>query len=80
MVRLKDKVAPISGAITGFGRTSVLLFAEEGDVVVDVNVEDASDLVDEIEGTCRQALFRDTGAALWFTDVVQPFDGPDPAV
>ena len=80
MVRLKDKVAPISGAVTEFGRTSVLLFAEEGDVVVDVNVEDASDLVAEIEGMCRQALFQDTGEALWFNDVVQPFDGPNPAV
>ena len=80
MVRLKDKVAPIFGAGTGFGRTSVLLFAEEGDVVVDVNVEDASDLVAEIEGMCRQTLFQDTGEALWVTDVVQPFDGPNPAV
>ena len=80
MVRLKDKGAPIPGAVTGFGRTSVLLFAEEGDVVVDVNVEDAFDLVDEIEGMCRQALFKDTGEALWFNDVVQPFDGPNPAV
>ena len=80
MVRLKDKVAPISGAVTGFRRTSVLLFAEEGDVVVDVNVEDASDLVAGIEGMCRQALFQDTGEALWFNDVVQPFDGPNPAV
>ena len=49
-------------------------------MVVDVNVEDASDLVAEIEGMCRQALFQDTGEALWFTDVVQPFDGPNPAV
>ena len=80
MVSLKDKGAPISAAVTGFGRTSVLLFAEEGDVVVDVNVEDASDLVAEIEGMCRQALFQDTGEALWFNDVVQPFDGPNPAV
>jgi len=80
MVRLKDKVAPFSGAVTGFGRTSVLLFAEEDDVVVDVNVEDASDLVAEIESMCRQALFQDSGEALWFADVVQPFDGPNPAV
>ena len=80
MVPLKDKGAPISGAVTEFGRTSVLLFAEEGDVGVDVNVEDASDLVDEVEGMCRQALFQDTGEALWFTDVVQPFDGPNLAV
>ena len=80
MVYLRDKIAPISGAVTGFGRTSVLLFSEEGDVVVDVNIEDASDLVGEIEGMCRQALFQDTGEALWFTDVVQPFDGPNLAV
>ena len=80
MVCLKDKGAPIFAAATGFGRTSVLLFAGEGDVVVDVNVEDASDLVAEIEGMCRQALFQDTGEALWFNDVVQPSDGPNPAV
>ena len=80
MVPLKDKGAPISAAVTGFGRTSVLLFAEEGDVVVDVNVEDASDLVGEIEGVCRQVLYQDTVEALWSTDVVQPFDAPNPAV
>ena len=80
MVRVKDKVAPIFASVTGFRRTSVSLFFEEGDVVVDVNVEDASDLVDEIEGMFRQALFQDTGEALWFNDVVQPFDGPNPAV
>ena len=80
MVRVKDKVAPIFASVMEFRRTSVLLFAEEGDVVVDVNVEDASDLVPEIEGMCRQTLFQDTGEALWVTDVVQPFDGPNPAV
>ena len=80
MVYLKDKAAPISGAVTGFGRTSVLLFSGEGDVVVDVNVEDASDLVGEIEGVCRQVLYQDTVEALWSTDVVQPFDAPNPAV
>ena len=80
MVRVKDKVAPIFASVMEFRRTSVLLFAEEGDVVVDVNVEDASDLVEEIEGMCRQALFQDTGEAVRFTDVVQPFDCPVPAV
>ena len=49
-------------------------------MVVDVNVEDASDLVGETEGMCRQALFQDTVEALWFTEVVQPFDAPNPAV
>ena len=49
-------------------------------MVVDVNVEDVSDLVAGIEGMCRQALFQDTGEALWFNDVVQPFDGPNLAV
>ena len=80
MVPLKDKGAPIPGAVTGFGRTSVLLFSEEGDVVEDVNVEDASDLVGEIEGMCRQALFQDTVEAPSIADVVQPFDAPNPAV
>ena len=45
-----------------------------------MNVEDAFDLVDEIEGMCRSALFQETGEALWFVNVVQPFDGPYPAV
>ena len=57
-----------------------MLFAEEGDVVVDVNVEDASDLVAEIEGLRNCALFQDTSEMFWFTLVVQPFNGPSPAI
>ena len=80
MVCLKVKVVPIIDAVTFFGRTSTLLFAEEGDVVVDVNVGDASDLVAEIEGLRKCALFQDSSEKFWFTLVVQPFNGPNPAI
>ena len=80
MVCLKVKVAPIIAVVTVFGRTSTLLFVEEGDVVGDVNVEGASDLVAEIEGLHKCALFRDNSEMFWFTLVVRPFNGPNPAI
>ena len=80
MVRLKDKFVPICGAITGFSRTPVSLISEEGKVVVEAKIEDASDLVAEIEGMCRQDLFQDAVEALWFYEVVEPFAGPNLAV
>jgi len=48
-VRLKDKVAVITGAATGIGRASALLFAREGAKVVIGDVNDA-----EAEDTLRQ--------------------------
>ena len=49
-------------------------------MVVEAKIEDASDLVAEIEGMCRQDLFQDAVEALWFYEVVEPFDGPSLAV
>ena len=49
-MRLKDKVAVITGAATGIGRASALLFAREGAKVVIGDVNDA-----EAEETLRQA-------------------------
>ena len=40
-MRLKDKVALITGAGSGIGRESALLFAREGAAVVAVDVNDA---------------------------------------
>ena len=49
-------------------------------MIVDVNVEDVSDLVAEIEGLRKCALFQDTSEMFWFTLVVQPFNGPNLAI
>jgi NAD(P)-dependent dehydrogenase (short-subunit alcohol dehydrogenase family) len=49
-VRLKDKVVVITGAATGIGRASALLFSREGAKVVIGDVNDA-----EAEETVRQA-------------------------
>jgi len=50
-MRLKDKVALITGAASGIGRETALLFAREGAhvVVVDVNEEGGAETVREIE-------------------------------
>ena len=58
-MRLKDKVAVITGAATGIGRASALLFAREGARVVIGDVNDA-----EAEETLRQA--RDGGGEIQY--------------
>jgi 3-oxoacyl-[acyl-carrier protein] reductase len=57
-MRLKDKVALITGAAQGIGRDIALAFAREGaDIVVaDVNLEKATLTAREIAATGRQAL------------------------
>ncbi len=56
-MRLKDKVAIITGAGAGIGRASALLFAQEGARIaaVDLNLASAQDVVDEI-GVSDRAL------------------------
>lgn len=51
-MRLKDKVALITGAGSGIGRHAALLFAKEGArvVAVDVNEQAAADTAKEIKG------------------------------
>ncbi|MDD3087877.1 MAG: 3-oxoacyl-[acyl-carrier-protein] reductase [Candidatus Omnitrophica bacterium] len=57
-MRLKDKVALITGGARGIGRSIAMVFAREGaDIVVaDVNLELASKTAAEIEGLGRKAL------------------------
>jgi len=58
-MRLKDKVALITGAGSGIGRESALLFAREGAAVavVDVNEESGQAVVDEILRQGGKAIF-----------------------
>jgi NAD(P)-dependent dehydrogenase (short-subunit alcohol dehydrogenase family) len=58
-MRLKDKVALITGAGSGIGRQTALLFAAEGAavVVVDVNDQGGRDTVAEIERRSGRAVF-----------------------
>ncbi|MFA5311205.1 MAG: 3-oxoacyl-[acyl-carrier-protein] reductase [Candidatus Omnitrophota bacterium] len=57
-MRLKDKVALITGGARGIGKSIALTFAKEGaDIVVaDVNLESASKTAAEIESLGRKAL------------------------
>jgi len=56
-MRLKDKVALITGGGSGIGRESVLLFAREGAavVIVDVNAQPAEETVAMVERTGGRA-------------------------
>ena len=58
-MRLKDKVALITGAGSGIGREMSLLFAREGArvVVVDINREDGSRVAEEIASTGGKVRF-----------------------
>lgn len=57
-MRLKDKVAIITGAGRGIGRATALRFAEEGArvVVADVDIDEAQSVADEIEAKDGKAL------------------------
>ena len=58
-MRLEGKVALITGAGSGIGRASSLLFAQEGAkiVVSDINESTALEIVEEIEGQGGEATF-----------------------
>lgn len=57
-MRLKDKVALITGSASGMGRAEALRYAEEGAkvVVADMNIEGAQEVVQEIIENGYQAL------------------------
>ncbi len=58
-MRLKDKVAVITGAATGIGRASAVLFGQEGAIVVigDVNDEGAEHTVQMIRATGAEGRY-----------------------
>ncbi|OGX40591.1 MAG: 3-oxoacyl-[acyl-carrier-protein] reductase [Omnitrophica WOR_2 bacterium RIFCSPLOWO2_01_FULL_41_12] len=64
-MRLKDKVAIITGGARGIGRAIALLFAQEGaDIVVgDVNMQEAEKTCLEIRSLGRQALSMEMDVA-----------------
>jgi len=58
-MKLEEKVALITGAGSGFGRATAILFAQEGArlVVVDVNPETGQQTVDMIVKDGNKASF-----------------------
>ena len=61
-MRLKDKVCIITGAASGFGRASAILFAKEGAKVVICDVDDqaGNDLVKLIKNSGGEAIYIHT--------------------
>ena len=65
-MKLNQKVAIITGAASGVGRSTALLFAEEGAkvVVVDRNAEEGRETVALVERQGGQAIFVLTDVAM----------------
>ena len=56
-MRLENKVALITGASSGIGKESALLFAQEGAKIVAVDVNDAEKTVSEIKAAGGEAIY-----------------------
>jgi len=56
---LRDKVALITGAATGIGRTGVYLFAQEGAkvIVADLNAKEGEKTVNKVRSSGREAAY-----------------------
>jgi NAD(P)-dependent dehydrogenase (short-subunit alcohol dehydrogenase family) len=88
MKQLENKVALITGAGSGIGKTAALLFAKEGAKVVvsDINEEHGKSVVEEISKKGGEALFvkadsskaQDNEALV--TKTLEKFGGLDVAV
>jgi NAD(P)-dependent dehydrogenase (short-subunit alcohol dehydrogenase family) len=64
-MRLKDKVAVITGGASGIGRAAALLFADEGAAVAVADVEDVGgqETVEQIKHAGGDALYASTDVA-----------------
>ena len=65
-VRLKDKVAIITGAASGIGKATAKLFAEHGAkvVVADIDKDGGSQIVTQIQNGGNEAIFVETDVTL----------------
>ncbi len=65
-VRLKDKVAIITGAASGIGKATAKLFAEHGAkvVVADIDKDGGSQVVTQIQKGGNEAIFVETDVTL----------------
>ncbi|MEX2722761.1 MAG: SDR family NAD(P)-dependent oxidoreductase, partial [Candidatus Freyarchaeota archaeon] len=61
-MKLKNKVAIITGAATGIGRATAVLFAKEGakTVLADVNVKEANETVKLVKSAGGETMFVET--------------------
>ena len=65
-MRLKDKVAIITGAASGIGKATAKLFAEHGAkvVVADIDKDGGSQIVTQIQNGGNEAIFVETDVTL----------------
>ena len=61
-MRLKDKIAIVTGAASGIGKATAILFAEHGAkvVVADIDEDGANQTVSAIRDTDNEAIYVPT--------------------